>query len=255
LNAESLRPLVGAGLKRSPASGGYACGKQTRARIISTALRVFGEQGYDRASTRQIAEQAGVNTPAIQYYFGGKEGLHSACTRHVIGRVSSVLAPPLARARKALRTAAPAAALGALCELLADVVDGLVVAGPENWTRYLTCVTRGGGEPAQALFHEHIGAGMFDTIMRLIAAATRRSSSAELTRLRACVLLGYVGSLYENRAHTLAVMGWAHFDEHALALIKSIVREHTRGALATTSGSPTQAKRRHRGSSWVRADG
>jgi AcrR family transcriptional regulator len=254
VNAESLRRLVGARLKRYPASGGYACGKQTRARIISAALCVFGEHGYDRASTREIAERAGVNKPAIQYYFGGKEGLHFACTRHVIGRVSAVLALPLAHAREALSTAASAAALGALCDLLAALVDGLAVAGPENWSRYLTCVTRDGGEPAQALFQEHIGAELFDTIMRLIAAATGYSSSANLTRLRACALLGYVSSLYENRAHTLAVMGWSYFDEHAMTLIKSIVREHTRGALAATRGSATQATR-HRGSSWVKPDG
>jgi TetR/AcrR family transcriptional regulator, regulator of cefoperazone and chloramphenicol sensitivity len=243
------RPRGAQRLKRYSASGGYACGEQTRARIISAALLAFGEQGYDRASTRQIAALARVNTPAIQYYFGGKRGLHSACARYVIGRVSSVLALPLAGARDALRTAAPAAALGALCELLAAVVDGLVVAGPVNWNRYLTCASRDEGEPGQTLFHEHLSAGLFDTITGLIAAATGCSSGAKVTRLRACVLLGYVNSLYVNRTHVLAVMGWSHFDEHALALIKSIVREHTRGALAAARASPIQGKRGHRGSS------
>jgi AcrR family transcriptional regulator len=231
--AESSPRLVGARLNRYPASGGYACGKQTRARIISAALRVFGERGYDRASTRQIAERAGVNTPAIQYYFGSKLGLHSACTRHVIEGVSSALALPLARARDARHTATPAVALGALCELLAAVVD--------------VCVTTDGRKPAQAVFREDIGAGLFNTVVRLVAAATRHSSGAKLTRLRACVLLGQVRSLYENRAHTLAVMGRSHFDEHAVALIKSVVRQHTRGALSTTRASSTQAERRHRG--------
>jgi AcrR family transcriptional regulator len=225
-----------------PASGGYACGRQTRARIISAALRVFGEQGYDRASTRQIAERAGINTPAIQYYFGGKQGLYTACTRHVIGRVSSILELPLIRARNALRTAEPAAALDALCELLAAVVDGLVVSGSENWSRYLTCVTRDGGKSPQTVFDEHIGARLFATVARLIAAATGCSSGGKLTRLRACMLLGQVSSLYENRAHTLAVMGWSHFDGPALALMNSVVCEHLRGALATSRTSSIPAE-------------
>jgi AcrR family transcriptional regulator len=198
---------------------------------------VFGEQGYDRASTRKIAECAGVNTPAIRYYFGSKQGLHLACTRHIMGRLSSILAPPLARASDALRTTDPAAALGALCDLLVAVVDGLWVAGSKNCIPSLTCVTGDGGKPAQTVFHKHIGTELFDTMVRLIATATRDSSVATLARLRACVLLGYVSSLHENRAHTLAVMGWSEFDENALAVIKSIVREHTRGALATASAA------------------
>jgi TetR/AcrR family transcriptional regulator, regulator of cefoperazone and chloramphenicol sensitivity len=247
--------MVGAHSKRHPASGGYTSGRRTRARIVAAALRVFGEYGYDRASTRQIAERAGVNTPAIQYYFGGKQGLHTTCTRQVIGRVSSLLALPLICAHNALRTAEPAAALDALCELLAAVVDGLVVAGSENWSRYLACLTREGGKPARAMFHEHIGAGLFATMARLIAAATGHSVGGELTRLRTCVLLGQVSSLCDNRAHTLAALGWPHFDEHAVALIKSVVREHTRGALATSLASPIQAERHPRGPSWAQPGG
>jgi AcrR family transcriptional regulator len=247
--------LVGAHCRRHPASGGYASGRLTRARIISAALRVFGEHGYDRASTRRIAERAGVNTPAIQYYFGGKQALHTACTRHVIGQVSSLLAPPLRRARDALSTAEPASALDTLCELLTAVIDGLVIAGSEHWSRYLTCVTRDGSIPAQGMFHEHSGAGLFATMAQLIAAATGRSADGKLTRMRVCVLLGQVSWLYENRAHTLAALGWSHFDEHAVALIKSVVREHTRGALATSLASPTQAERHHRGPSWAQPGG
>jgi AcrR family transcriptional regulator len=247
--------MLGTHLKRHPASGGYASGRRTRARIIAAALRVFGEHGYDRASTRQIAERASINTPAIQYYFGGKQGLHTACTQHVIGRVSSLLAVPLVRAREALRTAEPAAALDALCELLAAVVDGLVIAGSENWSRYLTYLTRDGDIAAQALLRERSGAGLFDTTARLIAAATGQPAGGELTRLRACVLLGQVSSLYENRVHTLAVMNRSHFDEQALALIKSVVREHTRGALTTSPASATQAESHHRAPSWAQRGG
>jgi TetR/AcrR family transcriptional regulator, regulator of cefoperazone and chloramphenicol sensitivity len=232
--------LVGARPKRHSASGGYPSGRRTRARIIAAALRVFGERGYERASTRQIAERAGINTPAIQYYFGGKQGLYAACTRHVIGRVSSHLALPLLRAGDALRTAEPAAALDGLCELIAAVVDGLAIAGSENWNRQLAYVTQDGGTPAQTLFHNPSGAGLFDTIGRLIAVATGHTACGRLTRLRACVLLGQVSSLYENRTHMLAAMGWSIVDEDALALIKSVVCEHTRGALATFRASSSQ---------------
>ena len=92
--------------RRHPEAGGYARGEETRARIIATALRVFGEQGFNKASTRQIAADAGVNPPALQYYFGGKEGLHRACAQFIIDRVLAIVAPALLRARQTQATRA-----------------------------------------------------------------------------------------------------------------------------------------------------
>ena len=57
------------------------------------------------------------------------------------------------------------------------------------------------------------------------------AADAEETRLRACTLIGQVSSLYANRENTLTVMGGSQFDARGLALIKRVVREHTRGAL------------------------
>ncbi len=84
--------------RRRPKKGGYARGDETRAQIIGTALKIFGEHGYDQASTRDIAAEAGVNPPALQYYFDGKEGLHRACAQFIIDRASITLTPALEQA-------------------------------------------------------------------------------------------------------------------------------------------------------------
>jgi len=47
----------------------------TRERMLEAALHAFSERGYDGASTRAIAAQAGVNQGLIPYYFGTKEAL------------------------------------------------------------------------------------------------------------------------------------------------------------------------------------
>ena len=47
---------------------------QTRERLLSASLDVFGRLGFDGASTRQLADAAGVNLQAIPYHFGNKEG-------------------------------------------------------------------------------------------------------------------------------------------------------------------------------------
>lgn len=55
-----------------------ADGAEARARLVSTALRLFAESGYKGASTRAICEAAGVNLASIRYYFGDKSGLYRA---------------------------------------------------------------------------------------------------------------------------------------------------------------------------------
>ncbi|QUD89145.1 TetR/AcrR family transcriptional regulator [Phenylobacterium montanum] len=47
----------------------------TRAAILEAAKAQFARQGYDLASLREIAADAGADVALIKRYFGGKEGL------------------------------------------------------------------------------------------------------------------------------------------------------------------------------------
>ena len=46
--------------------------------ILSAAEQVFAAHGYEGASTRHIAGEAGVNMAMLNYYFGSKDGLFKA---------------------------------------------------------------------------------------------------------------------------------------------------------------------------------
>lgn len=70
MNAKSLHDD-----SRKPRSDG----EQSRIRLLQAATRLFGNQGYSRTSTREIAQAAGANVAAISYYFGDKAGLYQAC--------------------------------------------------------------------------------------------------------------------------------------------------------------------------------
>jgi len=48
---------------------------ETQGKILDTAERLFGNQGYAGTSLRQIIAEAGVNLAAIHYHFGNKEEL------------------------------------------------------------------------------------------------------------------------------------------------------------------------------------
>jgi AcrR family transcriptional regulator len=48
----------------------------TRQALLDRATDAFAENGFDRASVREITQRADVNQAAINYHFGGKEGLY-----------------------------------------------------------------------------------------------------------------------------------------------------------------------------------
>jgi AcrR family transcriptional regulator len=52
-------------------------GAATRAQLLEAAGRIIADKGFDRATGKEIAELAGSNSAAINYYFGGMEGLHA----------------------------------------------------------------------------------------------------------------------------------------------------------------------------------
>jgi len=227
-----MRP-EGISPRRHPEQGGYACGEATRARIVAAAIQVFGEQGYDQASTRKIAASAGVNPPALQYYFHSKEGLHLACAQYIADRVWENLAPALERGRAALVSGGRQRAMEALCGVIEALAEGLVATGSESWSRFIARGKADGAGPAISIIRERISTPLLEVTTQLVGAVRGTVADAEETRLRACTVLGQVSSLYANRENTLAVMGWSQFDAHALALIKRVIREHTRGALLT----------------------
>jgi len=48
----------------------------TRERILKAAERLFADRGYEETSVRAIVAKARVNQAAINYHFGGKDGLY-----------------------------------------------------------------------------------------------------------------------------------------------------------------------------------
>lgn len=64
-------------------------GLETRQAIIDAALDLFAARGFEGASTRLIAEQAGVTQPALSYHFAGKEELWRAAVGELFARLAA----------------------------------------------------------------------------------------------------------------------------------------------------------------------
>src|ERR1700760_3855813 len=108
---------------RHRADAGYARGEETRRRIIEVALRLFGERGYEGASTRDIATAAGVNAPALRYYFDNKEGVYRACAEYIAEGWTAQLAPVVAQAQATMDD--PGAGPDQVFEAFARLLGGL----------------------------------------------------------------------------------------------------------------------------------
>jgi TetR/AcrR family transcriptional regulator len=76
-----------------------ASGLETRRAILDAALDLFSERSFDGASTRAIAELAGVTQPLLNYHFAGKEELWRAAVGDVFERFRTSMAGRLSGLR------------------------------------------------------------------------------------------------------------------------------------------------------------
>lgn len=60
--------------------------------ILSTAMKLFGQKGFEGTSVREIASGADVNPAMISYYFGSKEKLFEKLVEHKAAFLKSVFA-------------------------------------------------------------------------------------------------------------------------------------------------------------------
>ena len=54
---------------------------ETRSRLLNAAARLFAERGLARVTVRDICTKAKANVAAVNYHFGGKDGLYQAVMR------------------------------------------------------------------------------------------------------------------------------------------------------------------------------
>jgi TetR/AcrR family transcriptional regulator, regulator of cefoperazone and chloramphenicol sensitivity len=95
----------------------------TRDHLLEAAGHVFARKGFERSTAKEICEQAGTNTAAVNYYFGGIEALYSAVMEEARNRIFSVREIGLAIAGKTDPEAKLEAALNVVIKSLLGPVS------------------------------------------------------------------------------------------------------------------------------------
>ena len=93
--------------------------KDTRTRLLATAVQLFSARGFAAVSIREIAQEAGVNLAAVNYHFSSKEKLWQEALRHsmrFVGPMLEELQPVLEIAQQIGTVAAAESALRQMLE-------------------------------------------------------------------------------------------------------------------------------------------
>ena len=77
--------------KNSNARGRRDDGATTRAQLLEAAGEIFAEKGLDRATGKEIADRAGTNSAAVNYYFGGLRDSTRRCWSKRITALSATM--------------------------------------------------------------------------------------------------------------------------------------------------------------------
>ncbi|MHB8813502.1 MAG: CerR family C-terminal domain-containing protein [Steroidobacteraceae bacterium] len=223
------KPRAAAGMgdarpRRHLAGRGYARGEHTRQRLLEAGIELFAELGYERASTRAIARRAGVSLPALQYYFGGKEGLHRACAEYITEDVRSRLGPAAERVRRSLgsRDLTRAELLELLRAVVEPFLEGLATERPESWALFFARAQGEHSAAFEAIF-EQIGRRLLATVMEIVSRILGPSAASPEVAIRSVFIVGQLTLVRRARPIMLRALGWPDFEGERLKTLKEVV--------------------------------
>jgi AcrR family transcriptional regulator len=211
-------------------------GAETRQRLLEAALDVFGRFGFEGATTRQIAQQAGTNLAAINYHFGSKEALHIAVAEHIATRIVGLVGPALMAVDSAETLATPEAARAGLVRMIGAFADAIL--GEEEAEQWARFIVREQMQPTQAfdVIYRFTGTA-HDLGTRLVAAATGESPESETAKLRTFAIMGQVLVFRVAQALVLRRIGWTTIGEAERDKIKRVIIAHIDAILDAERGA------------------
>lgn len=187
--------------------------EHTRQALITAAIKLFGDRGYDHTSVRDLVKEAGTNLAAINYHFGGKEGLRQATIEflaedfrhHGPGKAMAEVNPATVHlmskdeARRTLRTVMRSAFVQASQRQFGD-----------KHARYILRELVQGGELTE-IFFEKVFSKQFALLRILVAHITDDDPESETTRVRSIMIVAQSAFLNLAQPLVLLALEWEDF--------------------------------------------
>src|SRR6516165_638968 len=207
--------------RTSSLSGHELRSGETRKRLVLAAIEVFGQIGYEAATTRELAKQAETNLSAINYHFGGKKELYLAAAQEIADHAAGLVKP--------LIDGLSAPSGGSLENRLETAVEGFLrimldPITPNSWAMFLSRCT-GADDDAFRLIYDFALAPLQQSLARTVAALTKGPSDEEAVRLRISATFGALISFRLLPGIVLRGMGWEELHPENARRIGAMVRD------------------------------
>ena len=167
---------------------------RTRQQIITAARRVFSETGYEKATVRAIAGEAGVAANLITRYFGGKAGLFREASTIDLGVVDVIDGP-----------------LDSLGARIAGTVLARYERGPTAGP--LQILARSAGTADGAGLGEYFAEQAARALVAALATRYTTQEAADRVAAVGALILGVIMSRYVLREGPLAHAGEADLEQ------------------------------------------
>ena len=206
-------------------------GDATREALIRAGLELFSKLGFHAASSRALAEAAGVNQALIGYHFGGKKGLYLAVFEHIGEAVGSRLGPAGEHVRRTLATAGDRPdrelLLQALLQLLDRAVDLFTSPQTEAWAMLIVREQQNPGEAFDLVWRRFMSP-MVSTLTRLVAVLQGSSEDDPQVRLTTMTLIAQPLVFRVARETAVRLLGWEAIGPAEIAAIKKRIHHNVR---------------------------
>jgi AcrR family transcriptional regulator len=216
----------------------------TREKLLLAALDLFGQYGFDGVSTRKLAETAGVNLQAINYYFGTKRGLYNAVADYLIERLQTRIGERrtliLGRFAEAQSGGRPIDA-GEARSILVLLAESMLTLFAEDesavWVRYMV---REQAEPTEAFERIYMGfmRPMLAAARHLVGILIEADPESERVRLRTLSLVGSLIIYRVGRATILRELDWSAVGADQVAAIRGIAADLVAGVRPAGESTP-----------------
>ncbi len=234
-------------MKDEPSTPKGNQGQKTIEQLLTAGLDFFAKYGPDGVTTRQISKGAGVNSAAIAYYFGGKEGYYLAVIkRHIERRGEPVLAL-LAEISKKFRESeqTPDVAASLLEELMFNL-SVTTLLDPTSGAM-LGIYTREHLQPTSAfdMIHEEIDMRLHGTVSELVGCITQNPTDSPETVVQTYAVLGQILHFRISITTACRFMHWDEITEERAEVIAKIISKMASRSLGIEAVQANRAGKEH----------